>query len=456
MEALPPIVPVILSGGSGTRLWPLSRPSKPKQLLAMVDARTMLRATIDRLEGLPVTAPWVVCNRDHGPLVSRELVAAGLPPDRMLLEPVGRNTAPAAAAAALEISSATPDALMLVLPADHVIADTAAFQAAVIPAARAAVQGALATFGILPGYPETGYGYIAAGANADTGGARVVDRFVEKPDLETATEYVAGGNHLWNSGMFLFSATAYLDELRSHAPDILEAAQAALAAAARTGGIALEEAAFSACPSDSIDYAVMEHTSRAVVIPLDAGWSDVGSWAALWELAGGDASGNVVVGDVVARDVTGSYLRADSRLLAATGIEDLVVVETADAVLVTSRSRSQDVKALVDELFAAGRREAATAPRITTEWGCSELVADSPEFRLRVLTIDATADAVLPPDPGVRIWIAAAGSGSVEFGGKVVDISQGSATIPPGVGAVVRRSSDTALVVVEVTRTAES
>lgn len=447
------IVPVILSGGSGTRLWPLSRPQQPKQLLAMVDERTMLRATFDRLAGIDdMVDPWVVCNADHRHLVGRELFDAGFKPDNIILEPVGRNTAPAAAAAALVIAEADPTALMLLLPADHVMEDEAAFHRAVAVAAEQGGAGRLATFGIVPTYPETGYGYVKVGEPITSDVAKV-DKFVEKPDIATAQEYLASGDFLWNSGMFLFSVTRYLEELRRFVPEMAAGVEAAVAAADRSHGISLDETHFRSTPSDSVDFAVMEHTADAVVVPLNAGWSDVGSWSALWELAVVEGEANVFVGDVAAVDVTGSYLRSESRLVAAIGVDNIVVVETPDAVMVASRERSQDVKKMVDLLRGSHRPEAESPRRVVEQWGSVETLARSDSFELRVLTFDPSADAItIPPCAMHRTWTLGAGSGKVEFDGQSVDMSVTSAVIPPDTTIVVRVSGESALQLVETSR----
>ena len=342
------ITPVILSGGSGTRLWPLSRELYPKQLLKLVGNHTMLQDTVLRLGGLKAGAPVVVCNDSHRFLVAEQLRLLGIKPRAIVLEPVGRNTAPAIALAAF---AADPDALLLVLPADHVIRDVAAFQAAIALAVPAAEAGRLVTFGIVPGAPETGYGYIRRGA--PQGSAYAIAQFVEKPDLARAQQFVDSGEYYWNSGMFLFKASRYLEELTAHAPDIAEAARAAgLAAEPDLDFVRINKAAFELCRSESIDYAVMEKTADAVVVPLDAGWSDVGSWDALHQASSADADGNVFMGDIVAEDSTGCYLHAESRLVTAVGLRDHVVVETKDAIMVAPRDRVQDVKKLVARLKA--------------------------------------------------------------------------------------------------------
>jgi mannose-1-phosphate guanylyltransferase/mannose-6-phosphate isomerase len=353
------LVPVILSGGAGTRLWPLSRELLPKQLLALTGERTMIQDTAARLSGFPdATAPLVVCNEAHRFLVAEQLREMGLPPAGILLEPVGRNTAPAIALAAHAARQlAGDDALMLVLPADHVLRDLAAFQASIRLAIPAAAAGKLVAFGIVARTPETGYGYLKI-AGDRTDAVAPIAEFVEKPDVTRAREFIASGNYFWNSGMFLFGATRYLDELRVHAPDIAEVCARASATAVREKDFTrVDEAIFAACRSDSIDYAVMEKTRDAVMVPLDAGWNDVGSWAALHDVLPADERGNVIRGDVLLEDADGCYVHADSRLVAALGLQDIVIVETADAVLVAPKSKVQDVKKLVARIKAAGRLE---------------------------------------------------------------------------------------------------
>jgi len=449
------IVPVILSGGSGTRLWPLSRRRQPKQLLAMVDERTMLHATFDRLNGLPeIVDPWVVCNADHHHLVSRELFDGGFKPDNVILEPVGRNTAPAAAAAAILIAERDPEALMLLLPADHVIEDEQAFHEAVGAAVEPSRNGMLATFGIVPTYAETGYGYIEVGEAIAPNVSRVA-HFAEKPDAETAQKYLDAGKFLWNSGMFLFHVGRFLEELERLAPKILNAVRQAVATATREHGVALNAASFAACPSDSIDFAVMEHTDSAVVVPLDAGWSDVGSWAALWELEAEQGENNVFMGDIAAVDVSGSYLRSESRLVAAIGVRNLVVVETADAVMVAPRERSQDVKAMVDLLKKQMRRE-AVEHRISTEsWGQAEVVFRNDSLRVRRLVFEPNdgSPAVLEAAAFTRTFLGTGGSGTIEAGGKVDDIAVGSTEVAPGTSVTVHAPGPVPLEIVEIART---
>jgi mannose-1-phosphate guanylyltransferase/mannose-6-phosphate isomerase len=354
------LVPVILSGGSGTRLWPLSRELLPKQLLALTGERTMIQETAARLVGFPdATPPVIVCNEAHRFLVAEQLREMDLPPAAILLEPVGRNTAPAIALAAhAAIGSAGNDAVILVLPADHVLGDLPAFQAAIRRALPAAAEGKLVAFGTVAHTPETGYGYLKSQGRPGASGVVPIAQFVEKPDLKRAQEFVASGEYFWNSGMFLFGARRYLDELARHAPDIAEVCSRASATAVREKDFTrVDEAIFASCRGDSVDYAVMEKTRDAVMTPLDAGWNDVGSWAALHDVMPADAQGNVTRGDVLLEDTQGCYVHADSRLVAALGLHDMVIVETADAVLVAPKAKVQDVKKLVARLKAAGRAE---------------------------------------------------------------------------------------------------
>ena len=346
------ILPVILAGGLGTRLWPVSRKSIPKQFAALHSDRSMLQETIDRLSTLEtVGSPIIVTG---SPQVS--IVRSQAPGSTLIVEPVGRNTAPAAALAALYATAQGADPIMLVCPADHVIRDLNAFKDAVSKAVPHAEAGRLVTFGVVPTAPETGYGYIEKGPAI--GGAFLVARFVEKPNAAIAANYIASGRYLWNSGMFVFKASRFLEELDLHRPDMLAAVREASSRSAREDGtIRIDEESFAAVSGDSIDYAVMEQTVDAVVVPLDAGWNDIGSWAALWDVADTDADDNFVIGDVVAVDTSGSYIRSTGRLVTVVGLEDVVVVETPDAVLVSSREHAQHVRRIVEHLEAAERPE---------------------------------------------------------------------------------------------------
>ena len=366
------IHPAILSGGSGTRLWPMSRALYPKQLLALTGARSLLQQTALRVAGdAGFAPPLVIANEEHRFIIAEQLREIGVTPEALILEPVGRNTAPAACVAALRLAMSEPDALMLVLPSDHAIGDLAAFRAATGHAAAAARLGHLVTFGITPERAETGYGYIARGQPlSGCQGAFAVTGFVEKPDPATAERYLAAGDYLWNSGIFLFPAALYLTEIERLCPQMLAACREALAGArADSDFIRLDKEAFARCPSDSIDYAVMEHTPQAAVVPVTMGWSDLGSWDALWELGDKDERGNALAGNVVAEATRNCYLRSEAGLVAAIGVEDLVVVATDDAVMVAPRNRTQEVKQLVGRLLAERRDEADALPTVHRPWG---------------------------------------------------------------------------------------
>ncbi len=350
------IFPVIMAGGSGSRLWPLSRQLNPKQFLPLADRDlSMLQATIQRLQGLDAALPRLICNEQHRFIAAEQLRQLGMEEAGILLEPVGRNTAPAIALAALQAvaEAEAEDPILLVLAADHLIRDVPAFHASIRTALPLAAAGRLVTFGIVPGHPETGYGYIEQGAPVGEGGFAVT-RFVEKPDLATARSYLASGRYFWNSGMFMFRASRYLEELERFQPAMLAACRAALAGSTRDLHFTrLDREAFAACPEDSIDYAVMEKTAAAAMVPLDAGWSDIGSWSALWDVSPKDGEGNVLLGDVLAQNTHDTYIHADSRLVATVGVENLVIVETKDAVLVAHKDQVQDVKRIVDQLKGA-------------------------------------------------------------------------------------------------------
>ncbi|MEZ5175382.1 MAG: mannose-1-phosphate guanylyltransferase/mannose-6-phosphate isomerase [Acidimicrobiia bacterium] len=416
-----PIVPIILSGGMGTRMWPASRRSRPKQLLALIGNRTMIGATARRAKALGRSGPVVVTNEDHAGAIAVELEEAGIDNPTIILEPVGRNTAPAVTAAALAVTTDGTDPLMLVLPSDHVISNEAAFAEAVTHAVVAANEGYLVTFGISPSRPETGYGYIRVGDRV-TEDVRTASEFREKPDEATAASYLASGTYLWNSGMFLFRASVWLEEIEQHAPEIAAGTAAAWDASVHTpAGIALGAAEFSAISGDSIDYAVMEHTARAAVVPTDPGWSDVGSWTSLWDIADHDTDGNVLSGDVITVGAKNSLISADSRLVAAVGTERLVIVETADAVLVAAMDDTQSVKDVVDELTAAGRPE---VEGVTRNPATHRLAGSTPhriepsphERRLVIVSGTGTATIGTLPhglSPGVTVAVPASETGSV-------------------------------------------
>jgi mannose-1-phosphate guanylyltransferase / mannose-6-phosphate isomerase len=384
------IVPVILSGGSGTRLWPVSRESFPKQLWPLTSSRTLLQETALRAhDPVRFAPPVIVCNQEHRFLIAEQLRAAGVDGARILLEPLGRNSAPAIAAAALLVAETTPDAVLWLLAADHAIADTKALHECLATAAQAARAGRIVTFGMQPTSPETGYGYIARGAPlSDAPGAFAVAQFVEKPDADRAKRLSTDGRHLWNSGMFVFTARTLLEELETYAPDVLHAVRQAMADRQEDlDFIRLGEAAFTACPSISLDYAVAERTSRAAVVPADIGWSDVGSWGALWDLGAKDDDGNVAIGDVVLENARNCYVRSDGMLAAVVGLEDAVVVVTADAVLAMHRAHSQDVKNVVDRLKAANRHEAVAHNRVYRPWGFYETLILGERFQVKRIVV---------------------------------------------------------------------
>jgi mannose-1-phosphate guanylyltransferase / mannose-6-phosphate isomerase len=371
-QGRPAIHPVILSGGSGTRLWPMSRAQYPKQLLPLLTERTLLQEAGLRVsDGKHFAPPLVIANDDHRFIVAEQLRLAGVTPAAIILEPLGRNTAPACCIAALQLADAAPDALMLVMPSDHAITDAAAFKVAVARAAAAAKTGKLVTFGITASRPETGYGYIKRGQPlAGAEGAFQVAAFVEKPDRARAETYVADPAYSWNSGIFLFPVKLLLAELERLQPAMVAACRDALDKAKRDlDFLRLDRAAFAEAPSNSIDYAVMEHTSHAAVVPVEMGWSDVGTWDALWMVGTPDDAGNVIAGDVVAEDTKNSYLRAESGLLAVLGVEDLVVVATSDAVMVSRRDRAQDIKQIVARLERGNRSELIAHPLVHRPWG---------------------------------------------------------------------------------------
>jgi mannose-1-phosphate guanylyltransferase/mannose-6-phosphate isomerase len=444
------LTPVILSGGSGTRLWPLSRELYPKQLLPLVGERTMLQETVLRLEGLEAAPPIVVCNEAHRFLVAEQLRQLAITPQAILLEPVGRNTAPAIALAALQ---ARPDALLLVLPADHVIRDVTAFQAAVTAAVPAAKAGKLVTFGVVPTMPETGYGYIRACPDNGEGAVRAIDRFIEKPDLATATRFLSEGGYFWNSGMFLFRADRCLVELERHAPDIAAAARAAMSAARPDlDFVRVDRAAFDACRSDSIDYAVMERTQDAVVVPLDAGWNDVGSWSALHAAQACDKDGNVARGDVIAEDSSGCYFYAESRLVSAVGLKDHVVVETKDAVLVAPKDRVQDVKKLVERLKSSGRQEHLLHREVYRPWGSYDSLDYGQRFQVKRLTIKPGAKLSLQlHHHRAEHWVVVSGTAKITCGEKVFLLEENQSTyIPVGVRHCIENPGRIPLHIIEV------
>ncbi|MGD4637990.1 mannose-1-phosphate guanylyltransferase/mannose-6-phosphate isomerase [Xanthomonas citri pv. citri] len=443
------VLPIILSGGSGTRLWPLSRESYPKQFLPLVGDKSMLQSTWLRAAPVAGHAPIVVANEEHRFMAAEQLQQLGVKPSAILLEPKGRNTAPAIAFAALEATRDGADPLLLVLPSDHVIQNEAAFQAAVTLAATAAEQGKLVTFGIKPTAPETGYGYIKASAGA---GASAVERFVEKPDLATAQSYLASGEYYWNSGMFLFRASRYLEELRKFHPAIADACQKAWENGKRDADFTrLDKDAFAASPSDSIDYAVMEKTADAVVVPLDAGWNDVGSWSSLLDVSNQDAQGNAHHGDVIQLDCQNTYAYG-SRLIAMVGLEDVVVVETPDAVLVGHRDRIQEVKDVVSQIKTAGRSEATWHRKVYRPWGAYDSIDMGQRHQVKRITVKPGAVLSLQMHHHrAEHWIVVSGTAEVTRGEEVLLLTENQSTyIPLGVTHRLRNPGKLPLELIEV------
>ena len=426
------LYPVYLSGGVGSRLWPVSRESYPKQFLPLAaENNSLLQETFARLDGVESAAPIVVCNEGHRFIVAEQLREAGIVDASVVLEPVGRNTAPAVAVAALQALKDDSNAVLLVLPADHVIEDSESFRACVASGLDLAEKGALVTFGIVPTAAETGFGYIRRGGPEGEGFK--VAEFVEKPDAQTAQSYIDDGGYLWNSGMFMLQAKKYLDELKKYAIDIFDASNDAYQKAVLDlDFIRLDSEAFALCRGESIDYAVMEHTSAAVVVPMSVGWSDVGTWSALWEIGDTDLEGNVTRGDVELYATKNSYIRSESRLVATVGVEDLVVVETADAVLVADRHCVQDVKNIVNRLKATKRTEADTHIKVYRPWGSYESLVNAGRFQVKRIIVS----------PGARLslqmhhhraehWIVVQGTGLVECNDNETLLGEDQSTYIP-------------------------
>ncbi len=435
--------PVILAGGSGSRLWPLSRQDMPKQFLPLMGERSLLQETALRLVGLDgCEPPIVVCNESHRFLVLDQLREAGIEPLAVVLEPQGRNTAPALALAAHEAAQASPDdlPLLLAMPADHAIGDVEGFRAAVLAGAEVASRGSLVTFGVTPDSPETGYGYIRTGASVE-GAALELVQFVEKPDAKTAQTFLDSGDYLWNSGMFLMPAALWLEELERSRPDIAAACAGAMAGAQRAAPFVRPEGvAWTSCPNESIDYAVMERAggeataeqSPYAVVPLDVGWSDVGAWTAVWEMGSRDAQGNRTQGDVFLRDTKNSLLVSRRRLLAGVGLEDIVVVETADAVLVAHKDRVQEVKQVVESLGEAGRTEPESYPHVHRPWGTFSVVDSGPGFQVKRLTVHPGAAMSLQwHHHRAERWVVVRGEATVTRGDDVFTLGEGGSVDIP-------------------------
>jgi len=446
------LIPVILSGGAGTRLWPLSREMYPKQLLALTGPQTMLQETAARLAGIEgARDPIIVCNDAHRFTVAEQMRAMGRHAGAILLEPIGRNTAPAVALAALQALKLDPDATLIIAPADHVVRDARAFQQAAGVAAGLAAEGKLVTFGIVAHAPETGYGYIRRGEGR--GPAYPVAQFIEKPALEVAQQFVASGDYYWNSGMFVFKASRYLDELEKFAPDMLAASRAAFdAAKADLDFVRIDRALFEKCRADSIDYAVMEKTQSAVVLPLDAGWSDVGSWSALFDALPADEDGNVLKGDVLLHDTRDCYVHSTSRLVAAVGMDDHVIVETKDAILVAPKDRVQDVKDLVAKLKKSGRSESSLHREVFRPWGSYDSLDSGERFQVKRLSVKPGGVLSLQMHHHrAEHWIVVQGTARITCADKTFLLSENESTyIPIGASHRIENPGKVALHIVEV------
>jgi len=427
-----PLIPVILAGGSGTRLWPLSRQLYPKQFLPLLGEKTMLQQTIERLQGLDCQAPIVVCNEEHRFLAAEQLRQTGVDDAAIILEPVPKNTAPAIALAAHEALRRDEEAMLLVLPADHLIEDTASFHAAVKKALLAAEEGNLVTFGIVPHRPETGYGYIRRGREQGKEVFNVL-AFVEKPDEATAKEYLKTGEYYWNSGMFLFGAKDYLEELNEHAPDMADSCEKAFSKVKKDlDFLRIDEKAFAACPKDSIDYAVMEKTKKAMVVPLDAGWNDIGSWASLHDVCPKDENRNCVTGNALTEDTENCLVRSESRLVAAFGVRDLIIVETKDAVMVVHKDRAQDIKNIVEKLEAEGKSEHINHREVYRPWGSYDSLERGERFQVkRIIVKPGAKTSTQMHYHRAEHWIVVRGTAKVTIDGETVLLTENESTFIP-------------------------
>lgn len=426
------LIPVIMAGGSGSRLWPLSRSLYPKQFISLASDMSMLQETIARLSGLDHQAPLLICNQEHRFIVAEQLRQQRIQHGGIVLEPVGRNTAPAIALAALHAIKNGDDPLLLVLAADHVIQNQTAFSQAVSNAVKPAQDGMLVTFGIVPTAAETGYGYIKQGEAVGEAAYRVA-QFVEKPNLTTAEQYLASGEYYWNSGMFLFKASRFLEELKIHRPDILQACEVAMQGSRHDlDFIRLDESAFKECPDDSVDYAVMEKTQDALVVPMNAGWSDVGSFSALWEVSSKDEDGNVAVGDVIAEQTCNSYIYAQNKLVSTVGVDNLVIIETKDAVLVANKDKVQDVKNVVNQLKAQQRRECEQHREVYRPWGSHDEIAEGERYHVKHLQVKPGEQTALQMHHHrAEHWVVVQGTAKVTNGDKSYLVSENESTYIP-------------------------
>jgi mannose-1-phosphate guanylyltransferase len=427
------LCPVVMAGGSGSRLWPLSRELYPKQFLRLGNSQlTMLQATLGRLQGLECESPWIICNEQHRFIAAEQLRQVGIEHAGILLEPEGRNTAPAVAMAALMSLEQADDPLLLILAADHEISDLQDFHQGIAAAQELAEAGYLVTFGVVPSCAATGYGYIKKAEAIDDLGFSV-ERFVEKPDLESASRYIASGEYLWNSGMFLFKASRFIEELTLYRPDIVDACRASISGRSQDMHfVRPSPAAFAACPSESIDYAVMENSSRVAVVPLGSGWNDVGSWSALWDIASKDEDNNVTKGDVYRAHVSGSYICAEHRFVGVIGVQDLIVVETKDAVLVVHRDSVQDVKKVVDYLKSEQRHEHVNHREIYRPWGKYDSVDHGSRYQVKRITVNPGCKlSVQMHHHRAEHWIVVSGTARVQNGERSYLVTENQSTFIP-------------------------
>ena len=452
-RAMSKIIPVILSGGSGTRLWPLSRKQYPKQYLPLAGDNTMLQETILRLSGLDNLAdPIIICNADHRFLVAEQCQQIEIINPTILLEPVGRNTAPAIAAAALQSFKTADDAMLLVLSADHVIQDVEAFHQAINIASNQAQAGKLATFGIVPTEANTGYGYIKSSKN-NNDGAYKVEEFIEKPDLETAQSYLEQGNYLWNSGMFMFKATTLIDELTTHSPEIVTSVNDAVNKAEQDlDFIRLDKQAFELSPSDSIDYALMEKSDNVTVVPLDAQWNDIGSWSALYDIGTKDSNGNVIQGDVFTEDTTNTYIHSNGHMIATIGVQDLIIVDTPNATLISTKDKSQKVKNIVKQLQRQDREEQSCHRKVYRPWGWYDSIEMGKHFQVKRLHVKPGAKLSLQMHhKRAEHWVVVSGIATVINGEDVLTLKEGDSTyIPIGTTHGLENKTNEQLEIIEV------
>ncbi|WCE29865.1 mannose-1-phosphate guanylyltransferase/mannose-6-phosphate isomerase [Vibrio sp. SCSIO 43137] len=446
-------VPVIMAGGSGSRLWPLSRSAFPKQFLALDNhnSLTMLQSTLDRVEGMAMSEPIIISNEDHRFVVAEQVRSFGQKA-RIILEPAGRNTAPAIALAAFQAIEHGEDPVLLVLAADHIVLDKTAFQSSVNKALDEALNGNLVTFGIVPTGPETGYGYIQRGEVTEKGSYKVA-KFVEKPQLKIAEEYVKSGGYYWNSGCFMFKASVFLEELKIHSKDVYDSCQrASKNITTDIDFIRIDKSEFLKCPDDSVDYAVMEHTEKAVVVPMDAGWSDVGSWSALWEVSEKDNAGNVIHGDAIIKDTEGCYIYAPNKLVASVGVKDIVVVETKDAVLVAHKDNVQKVKKIVEHLKAENRAEYREHREVYRPWGKSDAIDGGERYKVNRITVHPGKKQSLQMHyHRAEHWVVVSGTAKVSSNGQEQIITENqSLYIPVGVSHMVENPGQMPLELIEI------